>query len=65
MRQLFEALNERVEQRIRDAHREFLFNDLVNDRCSYDPSTHEEREYDINKGTNVFCLYFSHGIIHK
>lgn len=65
MRQLFEALSERVEQRIRDTRHEFLFNDLVNDRCSYDPSTYEEREYDINKGANVFRLYFSHGIIHK
>lgn len=59
MPELSDLINKLTEQRVRDRHREFLFNDLVNDRCSYDPSTYEERQYDSEKDTSeTFRIYY-------
>ena len=39
MLQVVDLANKIKEKKEKDLKRSFLFNDLINDRCQYDPST--------------------------
>lgn len=57
MLQVVDLVNKIKEKKEKDLKRSFLFNDLINDRCQYDPASYEVRHYDTST-TNDVKLYF-------
>lgn len=57
MLQVVDLANKIKEKKEKDLRRSFLFNDLINDGCHYDPASYEVRHYDTNT-TNDAKLYF-------
>ena len=57
VRQLVELANKIKEKKEQDLKRSFLFNDLINDKCYYDPASYDVRKFNTDT-TEVDKLYF-------
>ena len=60
MLQVVDLVNKIIEKKEKDLRRSFLFNDLINEMCQYDPSRYEE-VHDTFTSTKDINVYTSDG----